>query len=403
MPKIVLVNTVCTGSHGRLMRDLRRTAEAAGFETTAAFGRGPENGPGCLRIGAQKDVLAHVALTRLFDRHARGSKGATRAFVRALSGLKPDLLHLHNLHGYYLHVETLFAYLRESGVPALWTLHDCWALTGHCSHFVRASCDRWKTGCHDCPLRRAYPASYGLDASRANWAWKKAAFTGIDSLLIASPSQWLSDVVGASYLKDARRVTIPNGVDLNLFTPAAERAAEDRHGAGKGQALLMAVAKPFDERKGFSDALALSQKLQGRAKIMLVGLSGRQLRGLPENVIGLPPTDGPEKLVALYRAADCLINPTYEDTYPTVNMEAMACGTPVAAYAVGGCPEQLAEPVGQTVPCGDADALAKAAMALAEQKSALSAACRAHAVARFDREKALQAYLSQYRMMTGAR
>lgn len=404
MPKLLMVNTVCSGSHGRIMRDLRAGAEADGCEVMMAYGRGDAPDGSALRIGTQTDVLLHVAQTRLLDRHARGSRAATRAFVRALEAYQPDLLHIHNVHGYYLHAETLFDWIRVHGLPTVWTLHDCWALTGHCSHFVRAACERWKAGCYDCPLKHAYPASYGLDASRANWRWRRAAFATVPSLRIVSPSRWLDGVLMESTLCDVPRQVIPNGVDLSLFQPddtGGHEAVRARYGIPDDRPMLLAVASPFDDRKGFADALALSRILEDRAHIVLVGLTAKQTDGLPENVTGIERTDGPEALVSLYAAADCLINPTYEDTYPTVNMEAMACGTPVASYAVGGATEQLQVPMGRPVPVGDPKALAHVALALAQEKAQLRTQCRAYAAGHFDRRQAIRAYLSLYQSMMG--
>lgn len=403
MPKIVMINTVCSGSHGRIMQDLRRAAQADGMDVRIAYGRGADCGGQTLRIGSNAGVLAHVALTRTLDRHAQGSRRATRALVRQLMDDPPDLLHLHNVHGYYLHAQTLFAYIQERRIPTIWTHHDCWAATGHCSHFVRARCGRWRAGCHDCPLKEAYPTSWLVDASRENWRWKRAAFADVESLHLVSPSRWLDGVLAASYLRALPRQVIGNGVDLSLFSP--ERAAPDdarrRYGIRGDRPLLLAVASPFDARKGFSDALALYERVKGAAQVCLVGLSDKQRRKLPDGMLGIERTEGPEALVSLYAAADCLINPTYEDTYPTVNMEAMACGTPVACYGVGGAPEQLVEPIGRSVPVGDVEALAQAALSLAVQKPALSAPCRAYASVHFDRRVAMEAYLSLYHMMMG--
>ncbi len=395
-----MVNTVPTGSHGRLMRDIARAASGAGFDTVMAAGR--DAGDGVVRIGSRRDVLLHVARTRLLDGHARGSQGATKAFVAELEAMKPDLLHLHNVHGYYLHAETLFAYIRSSGIPTVWTLHDCWAFTGHCSHFVRANCALWQTGCHNCPLLGEYPASILLDASQQNWQWKRAAFAGIPNLTLVSPSGWLADRLADSFLRDTPRLVIPNGINLGLFRPEKDAQVRARFGVKPGQVMLLAVAAPFDRRKGFADALRVAELLGDRAKLVLVGLSEKQLRSLPEGVSGIARTDGPEALVALYGAADCLINPTYEDTYPTVNMEAMACGTPVAAYAVGGCVEQIAELCGVLAPCGDAGGLAEAALVLGARKRMLTDACREHAEEHFDRRNAVAAYVAAYQNSVGA-
>ena len=376
MPRIAFINTVCTGSHGRIMDDLRRAAERAGFTCRIFFSRGKSAGAHCVRFGDRADVALHGAASRLFDAQALGSRRATRRLLRMLDEFSPDLVHLHNAHGYYLNAPMLFAWLKKKNVPLVWTLHDCWALTGHCSHFVRAGCALWKTGCHDCPLKKEYPASL---------------------MTIVTPSKWLSDVVGESFLQGAPRRVIGNGVDLTLFTPGGEtEETRRRFGVAPDRKLLLAIAAPFDQRKGFADALEVARLTRDEATLIMVGLTREQVESLPGGVIGVERTDGPEELVSLYRAADCLVNPTYEDTYPTVNMEAMACGTPVAAYGVCGCTEQVAPPCGASVPVGDARALAGAALALCAEKPAIAAACREKAEREFDRKKAAEAYLKLY-------
>lgn len=367
-----------------MMRDLQCAATQRGMEVVCAYARG-EGGASDLKIGSAADVRLHGLMSRALDMQGRGSKRATRRFVEALERIQPDAVHLHNLHGYYLHYETLFAYLRARRVPVVWTLHDCWPLTGHCSHFVRANCEKWRTGCRDCPLKGAYPASWGLDRSRDNWPRKKRAFTGLENATIVTPSEWLAGIVSQSFLGEYPLRVIPNGVDLSVFTPGEAGSEHPRR-------KLLAVASPFDARKGYADALRVAQTLGEQAELTLVGLSEKQIAELPKGILGMRKTSAPEALIGLYREADCLLNPTYEDTYPTVNMEAIACGTPVAAYAVGGCPEQIAPGCGALVPVGDAKALANAAMAI--QKD--SQACRAHALAHFDRRAAMDAYLRLY-------
>ena len=397
MPRIAFINTVCTGSHGRIMDDLRRAAEGAGFTCRIIFSRGKSAGAHCVRFGDRADVALHGAASRLFDAQSLCSRRATRRLLRMLDEFSPDLVHLHNAHGYYLNAPMLFAWLKKRNVPLVWTLHDCWALTGHCSHFVRANCALWKTGCHDCPLKKEYPASLLFDRSRQNWQWKKRAFTSLERLTVVTPSQWLGEVAGESFLRGAARRVIGNGVDLKLFTPGGDTEKTRREmGIPPGKKLLLSVAAPFDARKGFADALQIADMLREKAVLVMVGLTREQVESLPRGVIGVERTEGPEALVALYRAADCLLNPTYEDTYPTVNMEALACGTPAAAYGVCGCPEQLEAPCGETVPVGNARALAEAALALCAEKPKISAACRAKAERDFDREKAVKAYTKLY-------
>lgn len=401
MPSICMVNTVARGSHGRIMADLADVAMQDGFSVRCAYGRGDAPAGDAYRIGNRADVLSHVAITRLFDAHGRGSLRATRRFVDMLKQMQPDILHLHNVHGYYLHLETLFSYIRSARIKTLWTLHDCWPITGHCSHFLHADCMRWRTQCHDCPLIREYPASLGMDASRRNYAWKKAAFSGLDHVTLVSPSKWLDGVLGNSYLSDMRRVVIENGVDISLFAHADGQGVKAAYGVRPGQSMLLCVASPFDARKGFFDAIEIAKQVGDRARLVMVGLDKRQMKALPSYVTGVARVDGPEALVSLYAAADCFLNPSREETYPTVNMEAMAAGTPVAAYAVGGCTEQLCAPVGVAVPKADIRALGEAALSLAAQKKALSDRCRAYARAHFDRAHALDTYRVQYQDLMG--
>jgi glycosyltransferase involved in cell wall biosynthesis len=398
LPKIAFINTVCTGSHGRLITDLRKAAEKHKFDTKVAFGRGRAT-PDDMRIGSKVDVLSHVAITRIFDAHGAGSRRATSAFLGALSEFGPDIIHLHNAHGYYLHLETLFSYIRQRRINTLWTLHDCWAFTGHCSHFIRAGCERYQSGCHDCPLKKEYPASLLFDASKKNWQNKKKILQGIETLKIICPSAWLDHIVGQSFLKDIPRTVISNGVDLSLFVPKRDASLRGRFGIPQEQIMLLAVASPFDRRKGYDDLIELARHLSGKASLVMVGLSKKQMRRLPSNIHGMLKTDGPEDLVRLYGEADCFLNASHEETYPTVNMEALACGTPVAAYDIGGCTEQVTPEVGLLAPCGDIGALKDAALRLAHDKKSMSAACSARAEQFFDREKAISAYISEYTQM----
>lgn len=404
MPKVVMINTVLSGSHGRIMRDIRDAIQPDGWETTLAYGRGRPAQADEIRIDSKLDILAHVALTRTMDRHAKGSARATKQLIERIDAIQPDLIHLHNVHGYYLHAPILFDYLRKKSLPTVWTQHDCWAFTGHCSHFVRADCDRWQSGCHDCPLRAAYPTSWHTDASKANWHWKRASFASLPSLHIVAPSRWLGQMLSQSFLQDIPRQVIENGIDLSLFSPGDPgdaKAVRARYGVAQDQLFLLCVASPFDERKGIGDILRIAQDQAGKATVLLVGLTEKQCKQLPPNVRGIPPTAGPEDLVALYRAADCLLNATREDTYPTVNMEAMACGTPVACYSVGGATEQLSGPGGIPVPVGNIAALTQAALSLARDKANLTDACHLHAQTSFDRQAALTAYRKLYQTILG--
>lgn len=390
--RILYVNTVRGGSHGRIADDLAAAARDAGYETRFAYGRGPRS---IDRIGGPIDGAAHLAATRLLDAHGFASARATRALIRRLRSDPPSLIHLHNIHGYYLHVGIFFEYLKSCGAPVIWTLHDCWAFTGHCSHFVRAHCERWKDGCHGCPMRGEYPASLFIDRSARNFSRKTRAFTRVPNLRVVAPSRWLAGLAGQSFLKDYPIEVIPNGVDLDAFTPPSDAKVNERP-------MMLAVASPFDHRKGFIDTVSVARSIPD-ADAVLVGLTSKQIEGLPKdsNIRGLRRTDSRDELIELYRRADVLINTTYEDTYPTVNMEAMACGAPVAAYDTGGCAEQITLDTGILARTGDTLGMASAVRSLiARRRSETRAACRAHAESAFDRSAAARRYVDLYNLLT---
>ena len=247
------------------------------------------------------------------------------------------MIHLHNLHGYYINIEILFAYIKQSGKKIVWTLHDCWPFTGHASYCESAGCDNWKSGCHNCPNRNLYPASL-VDHSKRNWKKKKEIFQGVNNLIIVTPSNWLSNLVSQSFLAEYEIKVIPNGVDTNIFRPIDTTKIRNKlHISNK--TIVLGVAAIWDERKGLADFIELRNQLDDTYQIILVGLSKEQISKLPEGIMGIMRTDSVEQLAELYSFADVFVNPTYEDNYPTTNLEAIACGTPVITYDTGGSQE----------------------------------------------------------------
>lgn len=340
--KVLMINSVCgIGSTGRICADIAERLTADGHECKIAYGRKgyvPEQAlPYAKRIGTDFDVKIHGLLTRLFDAHGFGSRRATQQFVKWMKEYDPDIIHLHNLHGYYLHVGVLFEALKAMNKPVVWTLHDCWAFTGHCSHFTAAKCDRWKTQCHDCLEKRRYPASMLLDRCKYNYTHKKGSFSGVANLTIVTPSCWLSELTKLSFLKEYPVMVIPNGIDTSAFH-ATKSNFRERYRL-EGKKIVLGVAGIWDDRKGLSDMVQLTQLLGDDCKVVIVGLSPAQKEALPESVLGITHTESIKELAEIYTAADVFVNPTYEDTYPTVNLEAQACGTPVITYRTGGSVE----------------------------------------------------------------
>lgn len=360
--KVLLINSVCgIRSTGRICTDIAAELEAQGHEVKIAYGREhvPEKAKKyAVRIGTDWDVRAHGVLSRVLDAHGLGSKHATRAFLKWAEEYSPDLLWLHNIHGYYINYEMLFAWIKKHPeMEVRWTLHDCWAFTGHCAYFTMAKCDQWKEHCTACIQKKRYPASLLLDRCRRNFDRKKAAFTGVERLTLITPSQWLADLVKQSFLKEYPVEVHYNKIDTSVFKPTPSDFRKE-YGL-EGKKIVLGVASVWDERKGLDDFIKLANMLDDSYAIVLVGLSEKQIRNLPKEIIGIRRTNSTQELAAIYTAADVFVNPTYEDNYPTTNIEAIACGTPVVTYDTGGSGES-AKIYGCVVPKGNIEELVPA-------------------------------------------
>ncbi|MEY0737800.1 glycosyltransferase [Providencia stuartii] len=366
--KILQINSVCgIGSTGRIATDIHAALQTKGIESHIMYGRGePRACDSVIKISNQLDFYLHALQTRLFDNHGFCSTKATQRAIKKIDLLQPDIVHLHNIHGYYLNVEILFAYFKQHPeIKVIWTLHDCWSFTGHCSYFDFCSCEKWKTQCFTCPQKNTYPASNGLDNSKNNYQRKKKAFTGVKDLTIVTPSRWLADLVKQSYLKDYPVQVVNNGIDLSVFQPRQSEFRVKHDLVDKF--LIMGAASVWSPRKGFDDFISLANMLPDNYHLVMVGLSPDKIKTLPSNIIGIHRTDNPTELAEIYSAADVFFNPTYEDNYPTVNLEAIACGTPVITYNTGGSPESVSAGHGFVVTKGDVTAVAELVKQLAEQ------------------------------------
>ena len=343
--KVLMINSVCgIKSTGRIATDLADMLTEKGHMVKIAYGREeiPEKYKEyAVRIGNEWDVRLHALEARLFDNAGFGSKKATLKFLEWVREFAPDIIHLHNLHGYYINVELLFKFLKEYKKPVIWTLHDCWAFTGHCAHFDLCKCYKWKTECHKCPQKKEYPASILLDNSRKNYRNKKKAFQGVDNMVIVTPSNWLSDLVKESFLREYETRVINNGIDLALFKPT-EGGFREKYKL-ENKIIVLGVASAWGVKKGLVDFIELRKLLDRRYEIVLVGVSEEDKNILPNGVLGITRTNSVKELAEIYTAADIFLNLTYEDNYPTVNLEAQACGTPVITYRTGGSVESVPE------------------------------------------------------------
>ena len=397
MSVILQINTtVNSGSTGRIAEDIAKLVMQQGHESYIAFGRG--NRPSSsktIRIGGEWITKMHMLKSRLLDRHGFGSTRATREFVKKLTSINPDIIHLHCIHGYYLNVEVLFNYLKQAGKPVVWTFHDCWPFTGHCSYFDAVNCYKWGSECHKCPNLGGYPKSWFRDNSKNNFHRKKDLFNGISNLTIVTPSKWLADHTKNSFLKEYPVEIIHNGVDLDMFK-LRDNKTKSRYNIRKKNYIL-GVASVWDKRKGLSDFLRLRDILPKEMEIVLVGLNQKQISDLPNGITVIARTENVTELADLYSCASVFANPTYVDNFPTTNIEALACGTPVVTFNTGGSPEAIDDRTGLVVEKGDIKGLAEAIKIITEKgKGHYAPICRERAERLFNKDERFMDYLQLY-------
>ncbi|OUP58977.1 hypothetical protein B5F14_07775 [Faecalitalea cylindroides] len=352
MKKIALINSVCTGSTGKIMGDIQRRAEDSGYKVISFFGRG--NGfPDlkCIKFNNKNSLYFNILYNFIFNKQGLQSKQETEFLIQKLEDFNPDIIHLHNVHGYYLNYQLLFDWINTSfRGKIVWTLHDCWTFTGHCAYFSYVKCQKWKNQCSPvCPMRHGYPYSFFVDTSKSEYDLKKEIFTFRKDFEIVTPSNWLNELVKQSFLKKHHVQTINNGINLSTFKPDKDKSIKQKYGIPENKKIILGVANIWEKRKGLDDFLELSRLLMNEnIVIILVGLSNikKQLIKKYKNVIGIERTENVHELVKIYSISDIFVNLTKEDNYPTVNIESIACGTPVITYDTGGCKEQVINTTG---------------------------------------------------------
>ncbi len=397
MKTLLQINSVVnTGSTGRIAEEIGQIAISHGWNSFIAYGRNdcPSQSK-LVKIGNVLDVKLHGVLTRIFDRHGLGSHRATVQLIKQIKKINPDIIHLHNLHGYYINIKVLFIFLHKFNKPVVWTLHDCWSFTGHCVYFDNIGCYKWETQCLKCPHKRNYPASFVLDQSKENYLLKKQLFCSLNNLTLVTVSNWLEKLLSKSFLKNNKTTTIHNGINTNIFKPLNDNKTHNNK--LKGKFVILGVASIWDYRKGFSDFIRLGKLLNDNYKIILIGLNKTQLKEIPESIIGVERTESAQELANLYAKADVFVNPTYEDNFPTTNIEALACGTPVITYRTGGSPEAIDDNTGIIVDKGNIDDLIVSIEKIkANGKAFYSKHCRERAIKYFKKEERYLEYLKLY-------
>ncbi len=358
--KILIINSVCgIRSTGRIVTDIAEKFIVDGHDVKIAYGRemvSEQYLPISYRIGNDVDVKINALKSRIFDNEGFNAVKQTKKFIKWAEEYDPDILWLHNLHGYYLNVKLLFEWIKMRPLMEVrWTLHDCWAFTGHCSYFSYVKCDKWKYTCAECPQKHSYPKSAIFDRSTINYIRKLETFCKVPNMKLITPSKWLRKLVKESFLSEYPVEVINNVIDDAVFKPTSGDFRKRFDLCNKK--VVLGVASVWDKRKGFQDYLKLSQLLGHTYVIVLVGLTYKQMRQLPQNIIGIHRTESPSQLAEIYTAADVFVNLTYEDNYPTVNLESQACGTICLTYRTGGSVESV--PPECVVEQGDVFAMAE--------------------------------------------
>lgn len=379
------------GSTGRIAEEIGKEAMEQGWRSVIAYGRFAGSSESeLIRVGNGFDIKEHLIETRLFDNHGLSSRRATKKFIKQIEALKPDIIHLHNIHGYYLNYQILFEFLNKTNIPIVWTLHDCWAFTGHCGHFIMANCERWKIGCGHCPITHTeYPKAF-IDRSARIYKLKSEIFGANQNLHIVTVSEWLAGLVRQSFLKDKDIRVINNGIDLNVFKPTPIK--------GDRRFKILGVSNLWSEIKGIEDYIKLSKLLKPDETLTLIGVDEELKKKLPNNIVCIPRTANISELVDWYNKSDVVLSLSKGETFGLTIAEAHACGTPTIVYDNSAQPELIAEGCGYIAPTGDVDAVYECIKKVKElKKSHFSDNCRKHAEICYSKKERYSDYMTLYK------
>lgn len=394
--KIFEINSVPYGSTGRIMFQIAEKVEMDGGVafTAATYVRKrnikfPDN---YYQINGPIGKYLHLRLAKVTGKHGCYSHYSTKRLIRKIRKVSPDIIHLHNLHEGVVNIPMFFKFLKEYRKPVIWTLHDCWAFTGHCPHFTYEQCYKWKKECYECIKYEQYPTCK-IDDSTFQYNMKKKAFQNVPNLMIVTPSKWLKMLVEQSYLSEYPVKVIHNGIDLEKFKPTESKFRE-KYGL-QNKYILLGVAFDWGIKKGIDVFEKLAKELDDNFTIVLVGVRPQIKRQLPKNIISIETTQNQYELAKIYSAADLLVNPTLEDNFPTVNMEALACGTPVLTYQTGGSPETIDDSCGWVIPYNNYEMMKKKIICISKENTSLKKMCVKKAE-EFNNELSITKYLDLY-------
>lgn len=393
--KILQINTVSTvGSTGRIVAEICTAAQEKGYNTLTAYSYGEENSVlSGYKISTQASRRMSVLKCRLFGENVHLAKNDTKKLVKKIKEYAPDIVHLHNLHGYYLDFEILFDCLREIDVPVVWTLHDNYAFTGHCTYPERMDCKKYETLCHSCPAKKRYPKSLFFDTAKKSYLEKKRIFTSVPKLHVVTPSHWLGGCAKNSFLGKFPVTVINNGVNTQIFRPTESDVFDEIR---KNHSFItISAAATWGKAKGYDILLEIAKKMPPYVHMVVVGVTKELKDSMPPNMTGVLKTNDAYELARLYSAADVFVNPTRNDTFSMVNVEAFSCGIPVITSDAGGTKETISPESGTVVKSEDCDAFCRAILSYAENAPSKEAVLK-HAE-RFSSKVMTENYLNLYK------
>lgn len=353
--KVLQINSVYpVKSTGKIVYEIAEIQKKHGIEPYIVCGESKVQAQNVYAMKSGLYLKLNILKTRLFGKHGFYSKSATKNMLRWVDEVRPDIIHLHNIHGHYLNIKLLFEYILKNNIPVVWTLHDCWAFTGHCSHFDFAGCEKWKTGCHNCELKKDYPVSWFFDRSKESYKDKKRLFTSVEKSHVTTPSRWLKDLCERSFLGKYPVTVVNNGVDLAQFAPTP---SDLRKSLGlEDKFVILGIVDSLNSMKGGQYLLELAEMLEEDECIVLLTLKDN-VGEVPKNIRLISKTVSAKKLAEIYTMADVFVNPSLQETFSMINLEAIACGTPVVTFNSGGGTEAQSEKTGVVVPRTDVKAM----------------------------------------------
>lgn len=398
MKKIVEINGINYGSTGNTAINIATEAKKQGYDMYLFF-RNSRVGKSRLKenqelIGNWLDKVISERLCYITGLNGYFNIINTHSLLKRLDQIKPDLIHLHSLCDSFVNIEMLFKYIIKNDIPVIWTLHDSWPFTGRCA---QNRCTKWQEGCGNCPHKDYYPGTLYFDNSKKVLEKRAKLYNQLNNLTIVTPSKWLGSLVSKSIFKNKYPVkVINNGINLNVFKPT-ESSFREKHNL-QDKYIVLALAYYWDHSKGLDIIIELSKRLPSNYQIVLVGTNDELDKILPSNIISIHRTNTQEELVEIYSASDVFINPTRDENYPTVNMEAIACGIPVITFDTGGSAEIISDNTGSSIKMNDTDGMEKEIIRVCETKPYSKEDCLKRSKS-FDMQDKYKEYVQLYKQL----